>query len=77
MDGSPRHSGVDGYGVEDVRNIAMAPWARTGGNAAFVNLYGMEGVTGMYVRRNSAGGTLTPKTFLRGSYLRPGRPRRR
>ncbi len=40
---------VDGYGVEDVRDIAMASWARMGGNAAFVNLYGMEGVTGMYV----------------------------
>ncbi|TMA98029.1 MAG: cupin domain-containing protein [Deltaproteobacteria bacterium] len=52
---------VDGYGVEDVRNIAMAPWARTGGNAAFVNLYGMEGVTGMYVGEIPAGGTLNPE----------------
>jgi oxalate decarboxylase/phosphoglucose isomerase-like protein (cupin superfamily) len=49
---------VDGYGVDDVRNIAMAPWARTGGNAAFVNLYGMEGVTGMYVGEIPAGGAL-------------------
>jgi len=58
---------VDGYGVEDVRNIAMAPWARTGGNAAFVNLYGMEGVTGMYVGRNSRRRHAQPrKTFLRG-----------
>jgi oxalate decarboxylase/phosphoglucose isomerase-like protein (cupin superfamily) len=52
---------VDGYGVDDVRNIAMAPWARTGGNAAFVNLYGMEGVTGMYVGEIAAGGTLNPE----------------
>jgi oxalate decarboxylase/phosphoglucose isomerase-like protein (cupin superfamily) len=52
---------VDGYGVEDVREIAMAPWARTGGNAAFVNLYGMEGVTGMYVGEIPASGALQPE----------------
>jgi oxalate decarboxylase/phosphoglucose isomerase-like protein (cupin superfamily) len=52
---------VDGYGVEDVREIAMASWARTGGNAAFVNLYGMEGVTGMYVREIPASGALQPE----------------
>ncbi|HTF93257.1 MAG TPA: hypothetical protein VK632_09425, partial [Verrucomicrobiae bacterium] len=49
---------VDGFGVEDVRDIAMAPWARTGGNAAFINLYGMEGVTGMYVGEIPAGDAL-------------------
>ena len=43
---------VDGYGVEDVRNVAMAPWSRTGGKAAFLNLYGMEGVTGMSEARS-------------------------
>jgi len=52
---------VDGYGVEDVRNIALSPWARTGGSAAFVNLYGMEGVTGMYVAEIPAGGALRPE----------------
>jgi oxalate decarboxylase/phosphoglucose isomerase-like protein (cupin superfamily) len=52
---------IDGYGVEDVRNLPMAPWARTGGNAAFVNLYGMEGVTGMYVGEIPAGGALEPE----------------
>jgi oxalate decarboxylase/phosphoglucose isomerase-like protein (cupin superfamily) len=52
---------VDGYGVEDVRDVAMATWARTGGNAAFVNLYGMEGVTGMYVGEIPAGGALQPE----------------
>ncbi len=52
---------IDGYGVEDVRNLPMAPWARTGGNAAFINLYGMEGITGMYVGEISAGGALEPE----------------
>ena len=49
---------IDGYGVEDVRDLPMSPWARTGGNAAFINLYGMEGVTGMYVGEIPAGGAL-------------------
>ncbi len=49
---------VDGYGVEDVRDVATAAWARTGGKAAFLNLYGMEGVTGMYVGEIPAGGAL-------------------
>jgi oxalate decarboxylase/phosphoglucose isomerase-like protein (cupin superfamily) len=49
---------IDGYGIEDVRDIPTSPWARTGGNAAFVNLYGMEGVTGMYIGEIPAGGAL-------------------
>src|ERR1041384_6671332 len=50
---------VDVYGVEDVREINPAPWARTGGKAAFINLYGMEGITGMYVGKIPAGGALS------------------
>lgn len=49
---------IDGYGVEDVRDLPMSPWVRTRGNAAFINLYGMEGVTGMYVGEIPAGGAL-------------------
>ncbi|HEY2987036.1 MAG TPA: hypothetical protein VGL11_04880 [Candidatus Binatia bacterium] len=49
---------VDGYGVEDVREIKLAPWKKVGGSAAFINLYGMEGVTGMYVAEIPAGGAL-------------------
>jgi oxalate decarboxylase/phosphoglucose isomerase-like protein (cupin superfamily) len=52
---------VDGYGVEDVRNIAMKPWEKIGGNASFINLYGMEGVTGMYVAEIPPGGALKPE----------------
>lgn len=55
---------VDGYGVEDVRDVATANWARTGGKAAFLNLYGMEGVTGMYVGEIPAGGARAGETFL-------------
>jgi oxalate decarboxylase/phosphoglucose isomerase-like protein (cupin superfamily) len=49
---------VEGYGLEDVRDVQMAQWSRTGGKAAFVNLYGMEGITGMYVAEIPAGGAL-------------------
>jgi oxalate decarboxylase/phosphoglucose isomerase-like protein (cupin superfamily) len=52
---------VEGYGLEDVRNVQMAQWSRMGGKAAFVNLYGMEGITGMYVAEIPAGGALEPE----------------
>ena len=55
---------IEGYGLEDVRDVALAPWAQTGGKAAFVNLYGMEGVTGMYVGEIPAGGALEPEKHL-------------
>jgi len=55
---------AEGYGVEDVREVATAPWARTGGNAAFINLYGMEGVTGMYVAEIPPGSALTAERHL-------------
>ena len=38
-----------GHGLEDVRDIKLAPWRRTGGLCSFVHLHGMEGITGMYV----------------------------
>jgi oxalate decarboxylase/phosphoglucose isomerase-like protein (cupin superfamily) len=52
---------IDGYGLEDVREIATAPWPKMGGKAAFINLYGMEGVTGMYVGEIPAAGALNPE----------------
>ena len=52
---------IDGYGVEDVREVEMDYWPRLGGRAAFINLYGMEGVTGMYVAEIPAGGALEPE----------------
>jgi oxalate decarboxylase/phosphoglucose isomerase-like protein (cupin superfamily) len=52
---------IDGYGVEDVREVKMDFWSRLKGPAAFINLYGMEGVTGMYVAEIPAGGALEPE----------------
>lgn len=40
---------IEGHGLEDVRDVELKPWRRTGGKGAFIHLYGMEGITGMYV----------------------------
>ena len=40
---------VEGHGVEDVRDLPLRPWRRTGGKGSFIHLYGMEGSSGMYV----------------------------
>jgi mannose-6-phosphate isomerase-like protein (cupin superfamily) len=55
---------VEGFGVEDFREVALAPWERTGGKGAFVQLRGLEGFTGMYVGEIPPGGSLkTEKHF--------------
>jgi len=40
---------VEGYGVEDFREIPRKPWSRTGGKGAYIQLKGMESFTGMYI----------------------------
>jgi oxalate decarboxylase/phosphoglucose isomerase-like protein (cupin superfamily) len=52
---------IEGYGLADVRDVETKFWPRIGGKAAFLNLYGMEGVTGMYVAEIPAGGALEPE----------------
>ena len=55
---------VQGYGVEDVTELALKPWPRTGGRGAYIDLKGMEGFTGMYVGEIPAGGALNPENHL-------------
>jgi quercetin dioxygenase-like cupin family protein len=55
---------VVGHGLEDVRNIQLAPWRRTGGLGAFVHLHGMEGLTGMYVAEIPPGAALQPEKHI-------------
>lgn len=52
---------VVGHGLEDVREIKLAPWRRTEGLGAFVHLHGMEGLTGLYVAEIPSGGSLQPE----------------
>ena len=53
-----------GHGMEDVRDIKLAPWRRTGGLGSFVHLHGMEGITGMYVAEIPPGDALQPEKHL-------------
>jgi mannose-6-phosphate isomerase-like protein (cupin superfamily) len=55
---------VVGYGIEDVRDIQLAPWRRTGGRGAFVHLHGMEGITGMYLGEIPSGAALQPERHI-------------
>jgi oxalate decarboxylase/phosphoglucose isomerase-like protein (cupin superfamily) len=55
---------VEGYGVEDVRELELQPWGRMGGKGAFIYLYGMEGTTGMYVAEIPPGGALEPEKHM-------------
>jgi len=55
---------IRGYGVEDVRELARSAWRRTGGKAAFIDLHGMEGLTGMYVGEIPPGAALHPERHL-------------
>ena len=55
---------VEGFGVEDVREMRLGAWRRTGGNGAFLNLYGLEGATGMYVAEIPPGGALEPEKHI-------------
>lgn len=36
-------------GFPDVKELPLAPWARTGGNGAFIQCVGTEGKAGMYL----------------------------
>ena len=38
-----------GIGVKRVHDLPMKPWARLGGKGTFIQLYGTEGLWGMYV----------------------------
>ena len=54
----------EGYGVEDVTQLPLKAWPRTGGRGAYIDLRGMEGFTGMYVGEIPAGGALNPEHHL-------------
>ena len=55
---------VEGYGLEDVREVKLAPWARLGGKGAVIYLYGSEAFSGMYVAEIPPGGSLAPERHI-------------
>jgi len=60
-EGVPIH---EGHGVTDVHALELGDWERMGGRGAFIDLMGMEGLTGMYVAEIPAGGTLRPERHM-------------
>ena len=55
---------VEGYGVTDVRKIALKNWQRVGCEGAYLQLCGLEGITGVYVGKIAAGTATQPERHL-------------
>src|SRR5215469_12756556 len=62
-----RQQGVpvySGYGVSDVEALELGAWERLGARGAFVQLEGMEGLTGLYTAEVPPAGILIPEKHL-------------
>ena len=59
--GLPIHSG---HGMADLRALEVRPHARLGGQAAFIQLHGMQGITGGYIGEIPPGDALKPERHL-------------
>ncbi len=55
QEGVPIYRGI---GVRRVQDLPTAPWARIGGRGSFIQLYGTEGLWGMYVVEIPSAGAL-------------------
>jgi len=55
---------VTGHGVTDVMALELGDWERLGGRGAYLQLMGLEGLTGMYVGEIPPGGTLKPEKHM-------------
>jgi quercetin dioxygenase-like cupin family protein len=53
-----------GIGVRRVQDLPMTPWKRLGGRGSYIQLYGTEGLWGMYVVEVPGAGALNPEQHL-------------
>ena len=53
-----------GIGVKRVQDLPMKPWARLGGRGSYIQLYGTEGLWGMYVVEIPGAGALNAERHL-------------
>ena len=53
-----------GIGVKRVQDLPMKPWARLGGRGSYIQLYGTEGLWGMYVIEIPGAGALNAERHL-------------
>jgi quercetin dioxygenase-like cupin family protein len=57
----PIHRGI---GIHRAQDLPMAPWARLGGRGAYIQLYGTEGLWGLYVIELPPGGALNTEHHI-------------
>ncbi len=55
---------IEGFGVADVRQISLKNWKRLGCEGAYLQLRGLEGITGVYVGKLAPGAALHPERHL-------------
>jgi quercetin dioxygenase-like cupin family protein len=53
-----------GIGVKNVRDLPLQPWKRLGGKGSYVQLYGTEGLWGMYVVEVPGAGALNAERHM-------------
>ena len=51
---------IEGFAVEDLSTVEVAPWPRKGGRGTFINLEGTGGTNDAYVCEIPPGGALNP-----------------
>ena len=51
-------------GIRDIRDLPLAPWKRTGGQGAYLELNGVGGKSGLYILEIPPGGTLNPERHM-------------
>src|SRR5437867_313343 len=55
---------VRGHGVTDLHEIQLEPWPRMEGRGAFIQLQGMEGLSGMYTVEIPPAGALNTEKHI-------------
>ena len=55
---------VNGYGVTDVRRLSLKPWKRLGCDGAYLQLRGLEGITGVSIGKLAPGAATHPERHL-------------
>ena len=55
---------VRDVGVSKVQNLPLKPWKRMGGRGTFIQLFGTEGLWGMYVLEVPGSGALNAEKHL-------------
>ena len=55
---------IGGFGVTDARRVHLEHWRRLGCRGAYLQLRGLEGITGVYVGEIAPGASLEPEKHL-------------